>query len=152
MKRTIYTLILGLFALVSVQAQSYETFGEKVKAKKAQDVAVLTSSQMQEGADITVKGEISAVCQMKGCWMKMELADGNQMRVSFKDYGFFVPKDLAGTEVIMKGKPEIKVTPVDELQHYAKDAGKSAEEIAAITEPKKELTFVADGVLVPKGR
>jgi hypothetical protein len=30
----------------------------------------------------------------------------------------------------------------------AKDAGKSAEEIAAITESKRELRFMADGVLI----
>jgi hypothetical protein len=39
---------------------------------------------------------------------------------------------------------------VAELQHYAEDAGKSKEEIAKINSPKTELTFVADGVLVPK--
>jgi hypothetical protein len=44
----------------------------------------------------------------------------------------------------------MKTTSVAELQHYAEDAGKSKEEIAKITEPKLELTFVADGVIVKK--
>ena len=82
--------------------------------------------------------------------MKVKLADGNTMRVTFKDYGFFVPKDISGKKIIFEGTPEVTTTSVDEQRHYAQDAGKSKEEIAKISEPKRELTFVATGVLVPK--
>jgi hypothetical protein len=74
------------------------------------------------------------------------------MFVKFKDYGFFMPKDIAGREVIMEGTAYREVVSVDELKHLAKDAGKSEEEIAKITEPKEELQFLAHGViLVPEG-
>ena len=43
------------------------------------------------------------VCKKKGCWMKVEKSDGTLMRVTFKDYGFFVPKDIAGKNVIIEG-------------------------------------------------
>jgi len=39
---------------------------------------------------------------------------------------------------------------IDEQRHYAEDAGKSAEEIASITVPKRTYSFEADGVLVVK--
>ena len=39
-------------------------------------------------------------------------------------------------------------TSVDELKHYAEDAGKTAEEIAAITEPVSEKKFMATGVVL----
>jgi len=68
--------------------------------------------------------------------------------VKFKDYGFFVPKDIAGQEVIMEGKAYREVTAVDELRHLAQDAGKPQEEIEKITEPKVELKFMASGVLL----
>jgi hypothetical protein len=42
----------------------------------------------------------------------------------------------------------VSETSVEELRHYAEDAGKSQEEIEAITEPKKTYSFVADGVLL----
>ncbi len=45
-------------------------------------------------------------------------------------------------------KHPLKKFPLSNLQHYAKDAGKSEEEIKKIKEPKKELQFVAKGVLV----
>lgn len=104
------------------------------------------------GADslaVKVKGRVDAVCQAKGCWMN--LSDGKNataMMVKFKDYGFFVPKDIAGREVVIEGYAYRAVTPVDELRHLAEDAGKSKEEIEAITQPKEELKFLASGVLL----
>ena len=85
---------------------------------------------------------------MKGCWMTLNMADGNQVMVKFKDYGFFVPKDIAGKEVIINGKAFVEEVSVGDQKHYAEDAGKSAEEIAAITAPKKTFSFEADGVLI----
>ena len=70
--------------------------------------------------------------------------------VRFKDYGFFMPLDAAEKEVIVAGKAYVKETSVDELRHYAEDAGKTQEEIALITEPKKEFAFEANGVLMKK--
>ena len=82
----------------------------------------------------------------------MTIAAGSDqtMMVKFKDYGFFMPKDISGREVVMNGKAYYQTTSVDELRHYAEDAGKSADEIAAITEPKRELRFLADGVQLLK--
>jgi len=68
--------------------------------------------------------------------------------VKFKDYGFFVPKDIDGEEVIINGKAFVNEVSVEEQRHYAKDAGQSEEEIAAITKPKKTYSFEADGVLL----
>ena len=51
-------------------------------------------------------------------------------------------------EVIINGKAFLKETSVDDLRHYAEDAGKTAEEIAAITQPEKTFAFEADGVLL----
>ncbi|MEO0734651.1 MAG: DUF4920 domain-containing protein [Bacteroidota bacterium] len=94
----------------------------------------------------TLRGTVNEVCQAKGCWMTIATGTDAEMMVKFKDYGFFVPKDISGREVVMNGLAYYQVTAVDELRHYAEDAGKSADEIAAITEPKKELRFLADGV------
>ena len=33
-------------------------------------------------------------------------------------------------------------------KHYAEDAGKSEEEIAAINEPEYDINFIADGVII----
>jgi len=59
-----------------------------------------------------------------------------------------MPKNIAGKEVIMNGKAFVEEVSVNEQRHYLEDAGATAEEIAAITEPKKTLSFLADGVLL----
>ena len=70
------------------------------------------------------------------------------MRIRFKDYGFFMPKDCSGKEVIFEGKAFYDTTTVEMLKHYAMDGGKSKEEIEKITEPEINLSFLASGVLL----
>jgi len=95
-----------------------------------------------------VSGKVVSVCLEKGCWMKIERADGEAMMVKFKDYGFFMPKNIVGKEVVLDGEAAMKETSVKQLKHYAEDAGKPKEEIEKIKSPKKELIFTASGVLV----
>ena len=97
-----------------------------------------------------VTGKVSEVCQKKGCWMTLVSDEPGQpeMRVTFKDYAFFMPKDLSGKRVTIEGFAFVDVTSVADLRHYAEDGGKSPEEIAKITEPKREVAFEASGVLI----
>lgn len=146
-------LVIGILFLLSASVlygQKYDSFGLKIKSKEAQPAVNLVGNTKLENTNVKVEGEVESVCQAAGCWMKIKLSDGKTMRVTFKDYGFFVPKDISGKKVIFEGTPAIKTTSVAELQHYAQDAGKTKEEISKITEPKTELSFVANGVLVSK--
>ncbi len=96
--------------------------------------------------NITFKSKVNSVCSAKGCWMRLEMPNDTESFVKFKDYGFFVPKDIAESEAIVHGKAFVTGTSVEDLKHYAKDAGKSEEEIAAITAPELTYGFTADGV------
>lgn len=128
-----------------------EQFGDALAAKGAVPYEkMLTKMEGVDSMQIKVVGEVSAVCQMKGCWMNMTagVPDKPEMMIQFKDYGFFVPKDIAGRKVIIDGYAYREVTSVDDLRHFAEDAGKSKEEIEAITKPKEELKFLASGVLL----
>lgn len=151
---SLITLAL-MITCVSMQAQDqsqYDSFGDLIDTEETLDYQSLISAL--EGRDsVTAKimATVDEVCQMKGCWMNVSTADvETPIMVRFKDYGFFVPKDIAGKEVIMSGVAYKQMTSVEDLRHYAKDAGKSEDEIALITEPKEEITFMADGVLVKK--
>ena len=107
-----------------------------------------------EGKDsvfVKVKAPVEATCQKKGCWMNVKLADGQEMRVRFKDYAFFVPTDTMltkGKTAIFEGYAFRETVPVADLRHYAEDAGKSKEEIEAINKPEEQFTFMADGVIL----
>lgn len=136
-------------AALESQAPSTGNFGAVIDDEGAMPVADLLTT-MGDNDSIAVKlvGTVNEVCQMKGCWMTMDLGDGEEMMVKFKDYEFFVPMDCAGKEAVMQGFAKRTVIPVDELQHYAEDAGKSEEEIAAITAPEEQITFLAEGVII----
>jgi hypothetical protein len=148
-KILILTIITSIFWSCDSSIGQQRNFGEKVDPSGAIQMAdMMKQMQSKESLVATVEGKVSSVCQAKGCWMKIETGTGESIRVTFKDYGFFVPKDLSGSTIIMKGVASYNVTSVEELRHYAEDAKKSKEEIEKITEPKKELVFEADGVLI----
>jgi prolyl-tRNA synthetase len=96
----------------------------------------------------TVTGKVAAVCIKEGCWLNLDMEDGTVMLVRMKNHAFFVPKDIAGKTATVSGKAFIQRSTVEELKHYARDAGKSDEEIASITEPKAEPQFEAVGVYI----
>ncbi len=130
----------------------YATFGAELEVSGARsDQDMLAFYQQLKDAD-TVSAKFTAtvveVCQTKGCWMKLKLDDGEEAMVRFKDYGFFVPKDIAGKEVVVSGNAFVDMMSVEDQQHYAEDEGKSAEEIAQITSPKKTYSFEAAGVKI----
>jgi hypothetical protein len=160
MKHIIATILLAGLTIISCknnteekkEIAAYESFGNEIIADDA-----LPASRMAEhyknmtiGDSVNSKmvATVKEVCKSKGCWMKLDLEDGNQVMVKFKDYGFFVPKDIDGKEVIINGKAYVTEVSVDEQRHYAEDAGMSEEEIAKITEVKKTYSFEADGVLL----
>ena len=68
------------------------------------------------------------------------------IRVTFKDYGFFVPASLQGKDVVLNGQLFEKVENVELQKHYLEDQGASREQILKITEDKKTYHFVASGV------
>lgn len=97
---------------------------------------------------VAVKGKVIDVCEKKGCWLTIQTEDNSQFFVKMKDYAFFVPTALKGKNVVLEGTAERKVTSIDEQKHYAEDAKKPQAEIDAITTPKEEIRFVANGIKV----
>ena len=124
-------------------------YGEKITSENAHPIDSL-KAMMGDKTELACKliGKVDAVCQKKGCWMELKNNDETTMRVTFKDYEFFVPKECSGKTAIVDGVAKIEVTSIADLQEYAKDDGKNKEEIAAITEPLKELVFEAKGVIL----
>jgi len=129
-------------------AKTGMTFGQKTEALGAIDVSQLAGTIKEDvETPVKVKGKVVEVCTMEGCWLKMQTSNGNLM-VKMKDHSFQVPVDINGKQVVVDGKAKMKVTSIKELQHYAEDANKSKEEIAAIKSPKTEIVLSADGILI----
>jgi hypothetical protein len=113
---------------------------------------LLTQMDNTDSLYAKVYGKVEAVCQTKGCWMDILPHDDapveKELFVQFKDYGFFMPKDLAGHKVAMEGYAYRETTSVEDLRHYAEDEGLSQEDIDAITEPEVQIKFMASGVKI----
>jgi hypothetical protein len=128
-----------------------KAFGEKITAKDAVTYDAMLAKMGKDGKldNVKVSGTVEAVCKAKGCWMNISSDKGApSMFVKFKDYAFFMPKDIAGKKVVMTGNAFKQITTVEELRHFAEDEGKSKEDIAKITKPKEDIKFMANGVLI----
>ncbi len=126
-----------------------DKYGEIITTDGAIDIAAIPA-KLEKGASVEtkVKAKVLDVCKNAGCWLKVAVNDSTEAFVKMKDYGFFAPVAIKGKTIVMDATVSIKTTSVDELRHYAGDAKKSPEEIAAITQPKKEIRFVASGIEV----
>ncbi len=155
MKKFLYILIALLALACKQEAVPAEVadgklyFGEKITEANATDITEsIAGFEKGEERTVKIKGTIESVCQAKGCWMNIVDDSDEAVFIKFKDYAFFMPLDASGKDVVVSGVLSNTVTSIDELRHYAEDGGATAEEIAAITEPKMELKMMADGVII----
>lgn len=103
----------------------------------------------RDSLKVKLRATIKETCQKKGCWMTLDMENGEEMYVRFKDYGFFVPKEgVNGKKVIIDGYAFPDTTSIADLRHLAEDAGKPDSVIAAINEPVVGINFEATGVLI----
>lgn len=124
-------------------------YGAKTTAEGAIDIAQVPAMlKTRDTVPVKVKAKVLNSCSKKGCWMNLVIDDKTTAFVKMKDYAFFVPLDIENKTVVLDGIAFIKVTSVEELKHYAEDAKKPQSEIDAVKEPKKEVRFLANGILV----
>ena len=142
MKKLLLLLLfsIGLNAQKNVFGENFEN--EKIMSKKQLISLYDNDSKFNTKFEATVVD----VCQMKGCWMRLDLGDNKKVLVNFKDYGFFVPKDISGKNVVVSGEAYKKIISMDELKHYAADRGEPQEKIASIDKPEIVYSLVANGV------
>ena len=143
---------LVLSAYVAQAQEGYQSFGKSISNKNSvlatKNASVYQGLMVKDSVQTKFTAEVKDVCKVKGCWMTVALNNGEQAMVRFKDYGFFMPKDIVGKEVVINGFAFVEEMSVEDQKHYAKDGGASEAEIAKITKPKKTYGFEADGVLV----
>src|SRR6056297_709485 len=159
-----FNILLVVFAMVlsckgqrntedaSSVNEQFRSFGEKIEAVDAKDVKNMLADYNNIAQNDTLQtkfvAKVKEVCKSKGCWMKLELADGEEAMVRFKDYGFFMPKDIEGKQVIVNGLAFVESMSIEDQRHYAEDGGATAAELAKINAPKKTYGFEANGVLL----
>jgi len=155
MKKLLTLLPFLLFSFIlmaqppKVAADKGTVFGAKVTEEGAVSVDLLAENLTTTGQtkEVKITGVVKEVCKAEGCWVRMATKDGSIL-VKMKDHAFLVPVALEGKTIVADGVATFKETSVEQLRHFAEDAGKTKNEIAEITEPKKEIVFQATGIKV----
>ncbi len=108
---------------------------------------VLNTPDKSAERTVTVEGEVRRACTRKGCWMELAEAPDAAApgcRVTFKDYGFFVPTDSAGSKARVEAKVESKLVKPELVAHLESEGAKFADKLADGS--AHEVRLVATGV------
>jgi hypothetical protein len=135
---------------IETDSQFGEAFTTTEVKSNSEMLAMYQDLSLGDTIQVQFQSEVESVCAKKGCWMKLELPEDQNAHVTFKDYGFFVPKDSQGHKMLVNGMAFIEETDVETLKHYAEDAGKTQVEIAEITDPQLNYRFIATGAKAVK--
>lgn len=130
----------------AVATKPADAFGAPLSAGEALPLAkVLESPDQYAGKPVRVEGKVRSACTKKGCWMELASEDGKGpgCRVTFKDYGFFVPRDSAGATARLEGTIQVKTLAKREVDHLEAEGATFAK---ADDGTAKEVRIVATGV------
>ena len=146
MKKLVLLLVfVPLFSLA--QNTDLKYYGDKINITNTVSLQGLIA-HAKEKSLAKVNGIILSSCPKKGCWMQVQV-ETDTVQVTFKDYGFFVPKQgLENKKVVLEGFVKQDTISIKMLQHYAEDAGKPKSEIDKIIKPEFKLSFIASGVII----
>jgi hypothetical protein len=133
------------FVLLLFTSLSFaENYGAPLTLKNAISVEAAIAAASQQSSPILVEGKIGSVCQAKGCWMGFN-SDAGDVRVTFKDYGFFVPITVVGKTVQAEGTLQKVTLSLEDSKHLVEDGGGDPD---SVTEPMIEYQMVASGVVI----
>jgi hypothetical protein len=126
---------------------SHEVFGEPLPddGKFVEIGELVENSAKYQDKAVLVETRIAKVCQKKGCFFVAQ-HEADTVRVTFADYGFFIPTDSGGKTVTLAGTFSRKPVSKEEAEHIAEDLGEAAPEQT----PEFEYSIVATGVVIPR--
>ena len=125
---------------------THETFGARLP-EEGPELALaelLADAGRYLGREVKLTTQVAQVCQRKGCFFIAQDAEVTA-RVSFRDYGFFVPSDISGRTVTLAGKLQRKDVSADQADHYNEDM-----QAESVMEPGPQYEIVATAVRVPR--
>ena len=145
--KKIVLLIFFIPLLSLAQSGDLKYYGEKISSQNTITLKGLINHAKDKSL-AKVNGTILSSCPKKGCWMQVQV-ETDTIQVTFKDYGFFVPKTgLENKKTVLEGFVKQDTISIKMLRHYAEDAGKSKSEIEQIIKPEFKLSFIANGVII----
>jgi hypothetical protein len=153
--------LLGVILAFSVNAETLrlsepvaqdarsETFGVKLDSAlpKLSMASLVTDSNSHLAKPFQVEARIANVCQKKGCFFIAQQAQ-HILRVSFRDYGFFIPTDSSGKTVILAGELVKKDISPEQAAHFKADLNNETDTV----QPGVVYEIVAVSVKIPRSK
>ena len=129
-------------------ASGRKQYGAPIRSTNEKPLSeVLANSGTLAGQTVVVEGEVRRACSRKGCWMEIaEGADKSQpgCRVTFRDYGFFVPTDSAGSKARVEAAVQSTRVEPSMVEHLESEGATFASREADGS--ARETRLVASGV------
>lgn len=128
-------------------------FGAAIEGSTSSSLAeVLREPEPFVGKKVLVEGEVRRACSRKGCWMELATAADPAapgLRVTFLDYGFFVPTNSAGSHARVEGQIEVKDVSKAHVDHLESEGATFSNKLPDGS--AKEVRFIATGVELSRG-
>lgn len=88
---------------------------------------ILADPASYEGQAVRIEGTVAEVCPMRGCWIEVESAEGEKIRVKVKDGEIVFPLSAKGHAAVVEGFVEkVELTQkqaIGWLSHEAEERG-----------------------------
>jgi hypothetical protein len=99
--RLLLTATLSLTLLSAAEIK----LGKPLTVKEPMPLATLLAKPADYvGKTVQVKGKITEVCQMMGCWLDLTNDEGQKLRIKVNDGEIEFPKDAAGKMAVAEGQ------------------------------------------------
>jgi len=125
----------------------FEEFGGRLtRTEPALSLSeVIAGGEKYLDQSVLISTPIAKVCQKKGCFFIAQEGAATA-RVTFKDYGFFIPTDSARKRVLLEGTFSQREVSAEEAAHLAEDLGESPPGGSRV-----EYLIVARAIRIPTG-
>jgi hypothetical protein len=98
-------LITAVFVMTGLLSAAEIKLGKPLTVKEPMPLATLLAKPADYvGKTVQVKGKITEVCQMMGCWIDLTNDEGQKLRIKVNDGDIEFPKDAAGKSAIAEGE------------------------------------------------
>ncbi len=146
--RILLWVAAGLVACTADAVGPLERFGASVPTGNAISAAdVVRNPATMRDKTIIVEGIVRKVCQRKGCWMEVAASkdpDADGCRVTFENYGFFVPTNAIGAAARVHGTVVVTTLAAGHVAHLEAEGAHFSNKRADGS--ASEVGIVASGV------
>ena len=120
-------ILFAILAAASLLVAAEIRLGRPFSVKEPVSIAsLLAHPDDYAGKTVQVKGQITEVCQMMGCWMDLVGDGGQKIRIKVEDGEIVFPKDASGKAAVAEGRFTKTVLTRDQVVAQAEEEAKEA--------------------------